>query len=173
MRRRRRPRHGGSPRRSRGIHRPRRRAGHQERREEALGYAVAALAEGGGVVGRGDGDGRVDGVEDVVPRPAEEAEPVVPRRRRHRRRRTDRSAGSPLALNKIKFTFFAIRFDSVLPLHAVSTRESTDCHAPTQELAAGFKNKDQWTRPGKGGGGSQEEERFSLSLSWLSFSVRD
>ncbi|CAN6225187.1 unnamed protein product, partial [Urochloa humidicola] len=40
-------------------------AGHQERGEEALGDAVAALAEGARVVGRGDGDGRVDGVEGV------------------------------------------------------------------------------------------------------------
>ncbi|CAN6220608.1 unnamed protein product, partial [Urochloa humidicola] len=37
-------------------------AGHQERGEEALGDAVAALAEGARVVGRGDGDGRVEGV---------------------------------------------------------------------------------------------------------------
>jgi hypothetical protein len=86
-----RPSHGGSPRcsSSRGRRRrPRGRcrgAGDQERGEEALGDAVAALPEGGRVVGCGDGDGRLDGVEDVVPRAAEEAEPVVPRRRRHRR----------------------------------------------------------------------------------------
>lgn len=91
LRRRRRPSDGGPRRRSRrrGGHRRRpgrhRGAGHQERCEEALGDAVAALAEGARVVGRGDGDGRVDGVEDAVPRATEEAEPVVPRRRRHRR----------------------------------------------------------------------------------------
>jgi len=85
LRRRGRPGHGGSPRGSSLARRRRRGAGHQERGEEALGDAVAALPEGGRVVGRGDGDGRVDGVEDVVPRAAEEAEPVVPRRRRHRR----------------------------------------------------------------------------------------
>ena len=87
LRRRGRPRHGGPRRRPSDRRRPGRRrgAGHQERGEEALGDAVAALAEGARVVGRGDSDGRVDGVEDVVPRAAEEAEPVVPGRRRHRR----------------------------------------------------------------------------------------
>lgn len=103
LRRRGRPSHGGSPRGS-SLARPRRRcrtrrprrrgAGDQERGEEAFGDAVAALPEGGRVVGRGNGDGRVDGVEDVVPRAAEEAEPVVPRRRRHRRS-IGRPAGPP------------------------------------------------------------------------------
>jgi hypothetical protein len=88
--------HGGSPRGpSLARRRPRPRgAGHQERGEEALGDAVAALPEGGRVVGRGDRDGRVDGVEHVVPCAAEEAQPVVPRRRRHRRS-IGRPAGPP------------------------------------------------------------------------------
>jgi hypothetical protein len=88
--------HGGSPR-GPSLARLRRRprgAGHQERGEEALGDAVAALPESGRVVGRGDRDGRVDGVEYVVPRAAEEAQPVVPRRRRHRRS-VGRLAGRP------------------------------------------------------------------------------
>jgi len=127
LRRRGRPGHGGSPRgsslaRRRRTRRRRRGAGHQERGEEALGDAVAALPEGGRVVGRGDGDGRVDGVEDVVPRAAEEAEPVVPRRRRHRRsigrparlvktaRTNARTSPSPSSRLNLRFFF---QFDSI------------------------------------------------------------
>jgi hypothetical protein len=90
----------------------RRRAGDQVRRVEALGDGVPPRPERGGVVGRRDGDGRVDGVEDAVPGAAEEAEPVIHRRRRHRRPiAADRSAAKKPQIN---LRSLSIRFDLIL-----------------------------------------------------------
>lgn len=75
---------------------------------EALGDGVAARAEGVRVVGGGDADGGVDGVEDAGPRAAEEPPPVLQRRRRRRRRHPSQDRPPPIKLKLSPFLKIAV-----------------------------------------------------------------